>query len=322
MDSSFPEDLKTIAQSMVIDQATREISSVFEREGIPYILLKGPVLARWLYAEGPPRTYVDCDLLVPSASIRPAEVCLKELGFTRPADHASEDLPDDRPSYVFMWERSSDAVVVELHRTLLGVGATPDELWAALQSNSSRLDLDGVQVEVLDPVGLCFHIALHAAQDGARVGKPVQDLLRALSTGSIEVWSEAAVLAREVDALPSFTAGLEMIPEGVEMMGRLGIAHERSGYRTVSDTSASYDSKAGALALDWFGSLPGWRKKVAWALHKLFPPPAFMRSWSALARRSTGGLALAYLYRPLWLLKRGIKGVALKLKLKRGSGSG
>jgi hypothetical protein len=249
-------------------------------------------------------------------------VCLKELGFTRPADHASEDLPDDRPNYVFMWERSSDAVVVELHRTLLGVGVMPDELWSALQSHRSRLDLDGAQVEVLDPVGLCFHIALHAAQDGARVGKPVQDLLRALSTGSVEVWSEAAELARDLDALSSFTAGLEMIPEGVEMIDRLGISHEGSGYRTVSDASASYDAKAGALALDWFGSLPGWRKKVAWAVHKLVPPPAFMRSWSGLARRSGGGLALAYLYRPLWLLKRGIKGVLLKLKLRSGRGSG
>jgi hypothetical protein len=37
-------------------------------------------------------------------------------------------------------------------------------------------------------------------------------------------------------------------------------------------------------------------------LGKTFPPPAFMRAWSPLARRGALGLALAYAWRPVWLV--------------------
>jgi hypothetical protein len=37
--------------------------------------------------------------------------------------------------------------------------------------------------------------------------------------------------------------------------------------------------------------------------YKLAPPATFMRTWSPLARRGRLGLALAYLWRPLWVLR-------------------
>jgi hypothetical protein len=307
--------MRTIAQTLVVDEATREVVRRLHTQGLPHLLLKGPSVARWLYEEGPPRTYVDCDLLVAPASVTRVEECLRDLGFERPVEHPAEDLPGDRPNYVFLWERPSDKVVVELHKTLLGIGVTPEEFWDLMWPRRTVLDLDGVDVDVLDQVGLAFHVALHAAQDGERVGKPLDDLRRALAIASLGTWEAAANLATEADALPAFTAGLEMIAEGEEMKRRLGLTTKTSPYRAIRTSTAPEEAKAGALALEWFGSIKGWRARATWALHKLAPSPIFMRAWSPLARRSGFGLAVAYVYRPVWLVKRTVQGAWLWVRL-------
>jgi hypothetical protein len=47
----------------------------------------------------------------------------------------------------------------------------------------------------------------------------------------------------------------------------------------------------------------GARAKTSILVRKLVPPPGFMRRWHPLASRGRAGLLLAYLYRPLWMLR-------------------
>ncbi len=65
---------------------TAEVASAFASEGIGTVVLKGPVLARWLYP-GEVRPYVDADLMVaPDDRARTVSV-LKRLGF---AEHCPQ----------------------------------------------------------------------------------------------------------------------------------------------------------------------------------------------------------------------------------------
>jgi hypothetical protein len=58
-----------------------------------------------------------------------------------------------------------------------------------------------------------------------------------------------------------------------------------------------------ALGFDWLDQTPGMTSKLRLAWGKVVPDADFMRVWSPLARGgSRTGLALAYLWRPVWLL--------------------
>src|SRR4051812_2992968 len=104
-----------------MDQVAARVVLEVREAGVRSILLKGPALARWLYADGSPRTYFDCDLLVAVDDFAFAEATLQELGFEQGAD--DQDLPGwQLPAYE--WRQPSGAKI-DLHRTLTGVGATP-----------------------------------------------------------------------------------------------------------------------------------------------------------------------------------------------------
>jgi Uncharacterised nucleotidyltransferase len=61
-------------------ELTVEVVGAFAGEGVDTVVLKGPVLARWLYM-GDVRPYVDCDLMVaPGSRVRAVNV-LERLGF-------------------------------------------------------------------------------------------------------------------------------------------------------------------------------------------------------------------------------------------------
>ena len=52
---------------------------------------------------------------------------------------------------------------------------------------------------------------------------------------------------------------------------------------------------------------------------ELAPPPTYMRDWTPVGRRGRIGLALAYLYRPLWLAWWAPRGYLAWRRAKRAS---
>jgi hypothetical protein len=158
-------------------------------------------------------------------------------------------------------------------------------------------------------------VALHAAQH--QDGKAVFDLEKAVAQLDDEVWAQAADVARELSALPAFSAGLRLVHGGPEVARRLGVSDVRSVH---TELRAQGVPLAEGLA-QMYGT-PGLRAKLRLLVNELFPKPAFMRWWSPLARRGGAlGLALAYLWRPVWLVLHLPAAVRTVLRARRAASS-
>jgi hypothetical protein len=278
---------------MLLDTAATEVTAAFRRSQIPSRLLKGAAIAAWLY-DGADRTYVDVDLLVAPMDLARAEKVLEQLGFT-PADGAPARA--DRPRHARVWAREGDAAMVDLHTTLAGVGVAPQEAWDVLATAVDETVVGGEAVETLDAPARALHVVLHAAQHGARSPQALADLERALDRLPLELWRESEALARQLDALPAFVAGLSLSIEGEAVAGRLRLSRVSSVEAELRVGVAGEEILGSALGFEWLAGAQGVRQRAAFVATKVAPPPAWMRRRSALARRGYGGLVAAYVLR-------------------------
>ena len=75
---------------------------------------------------------------------------------------------------------------------------------------------------VLNPGGRDLHLALHACQHGQHESQPVGDLERALADLQPAVWADAYALAKRLQAVDAFGAGLRLMPAGRAVADALG----------------------------------------------------------------------------------------------------
>jgi hypothetical protein len=280
-----------------VDARTAEVVRELRASGVRAILLKGPTITSWLYGESSQRAYVDTDLLVAEGQLAAAESCLSRLGFTKTEDYVES--PAWRQAAV-LWIRGSDGAAVDLHRSFDGVGVAPAKVWEALSASTEVMRLAGAEVEVLAPAARAFQIALHAAHHGTTVPKPLDDLGRALEVVDTETWRQAASLAERLGAFGPFATGLRLHPAGRHVAAELAPPAEQAVEVALHPSA----SPRGALALERLASTPGIHPKLRFVAREIVPTPAFMRYWFPRAARGGGWLALAYLWRPLWLLLR------------------
>lgn len=286
---------RDLAHTILVDAISLEMSQAFAAAGIPSILLKGPTLSTWLYDHPGERPYLDSDLLVPAAAIDEAEAILRRKGYFHPP---LDDLPADRPWHAHAWVRREYNRSLDLHRTLIGTAVSHAETWEVLSRHTCEFPLAGGTVTALDLPARAMHVALHASQDGRRLGKPMVDLERAVARLPFDLWQGAAEAARSLEAVPAFAAGLRLVPEGAEVADRLGLPRTTSPEIALRSAAAPPTS----LGFEWLARVPGFRGKVVLLVRKVVPPRAFMEAWSPRARRGPLHLAAAYLYRPLYLL--------------------
>ena len=290
-DASWPPDLLVAAQLAVVDAATAEVVGALRERGVRSVLLKGPALARWLYDDAALRPYGDTDLLVAPADHAAAEQVLRELGY-RPS-LLGADLPPMHEPYADTWSRQGPPTAIDLHQRLGGARASAATTWSLLSAGTERLAVGGVEVEVPSVPGRLTHVALHVADHGARSGKPVDDLARALRRADAPAWAAAAQLARALDAEEPFAAGLRVLPEGRALAGRLGLAPTRS----VETALKAGTAPPLAIALERLAGARGARARLRVVRALLFPSRAWVRTGSPLARRGPAGLAAAYVAR-------------------------
>jgi Uncharacterised nucleotidyltransferase len=289
-------DVRAVALTLLVDRATVEVWQALRDAGIPAILLKGPSIASWLYDRVGARAYGDVDILVESAMLEKARRLLSRLGF----QPRSPVVPGDRPRPSGAWLRPRDRATVDLHSTITGIGVPPEVAWRILRKQMEPVDVGGVSVWILSVPARAVHVALHALQHGPRHAKPMEDLRRAVSRLSIETWAEAAALAGTLEAVPAFAAGLRLAPEGARVADHLRLPRSSSRELTLRTRGAP----TAALTVDWIMTKRDLPTSVSLLVRKLLPSPTFMRQWSPLARRGRAGLALAYLWRPLWLARQ------------------
>ena len=288
--------LMATARSLAVDRVTGEVVRDFSAAGIPCMLIKGPTVAAWLYDDGAARYYMDSDLWVPPINFARAEEHLEGLGFRR-AVPAVPHPPGGRP-HAEPWVRAQDRAQVDLHRTLSGVGIAPEEAWALLSAEAVAMDVGGETVAVPPPSMRALLVALHAAQHGPDKAKPLEDLSRALERLDDAGWREVAALASRLDATPGLSYGLRLLPTGARLAERLGlVSSELVEHATRQGSSARV-----ALGLQRLAETRDFRERMRLVRREFVPSTDFLRWWSPLARRGTVGLAVVYLWRPLWLL--------------------
>ena len=278
---------------LALEGVAARVNAALLRGGVRTILLKGPALASWLYV-GEERPYSDVDLLIAQPDRDAAERVLEDLGF---ALVALDVLPHDRPHHARTWVRPLGAAV-DLHHTLVGVGAPSDVVWTTLTEGTEWMPLGEARVEVLPVPARALVVALHAAQHGLGAEGPLEDLRRALELLSFENWEAARGLALKLEALAPMAAGLRLLPAGRTLAARLELGDVRS-VETVLRSESAFTM---ALGFDWLSRTSGVRPRMKFLARKLVPQPAFLRAWSPLARRGRSGLAAAYLWRIIWLL--------------------
>ena len=101
-------------------------------------------------------------------------------------------------------------LLIDLHWRLPGCEAPADAAWEALAPRRASIELNGREAAVLDREALALHLATHAAQHGPDDLKAIADLTRGLERWPLEVWRSAASLAAELEATPTFAAGLRL----------------------------------------------------------------------------------------------------------------
>lgn len=289
---------RSAVRTLAVDAQTARVASALADRGIGSLLLKGPVVARRLYGDDEPRFYGDTDLLVAPHSLDAAGRTLRELGYEPRYGDRSAALIGHHGSH---WHLRGSLLEVDLHHTLTGVLAASEALWEALCEHATLMEVDATAVRVPDDAALALHLALHAAQHGIARETPRNDLRRAVEQFKAETWRAAAALAARVDALDAFGVGLRLLPEGGALAAELRLPPNRSRNAALRVMAAP----SVTLGVDRLSATPGLRAKARLALGWTFPPPDFMRTWSALARRGRGGLALAYVWRPFALARQG-----------------
>lgn len=299
-----------IGTNLAADAVAAETARQFGQRGIRSLVLRGPGIARWLYREGE-RDYGDTDLLVEPGFVDQAEAQLSELGFGGRSLRASKHA---QPRHAETWVRGKTPAV-DLHRTIVGVGATDREVWDVLWAHSEPIVLHGVEVKTLDRVGLLVVITLHAAQHGLEAA--TRDLDVALARVGIDMWRQAFRLAAQLHALPAFGTALRMSAAGGDVAARLEIdASPDPEILLRSEVPPDL-----ALGLNYVAELPSAHARVRFIAAKVFPSPASMRESYGVARRGGLGLTLAYVRRLLWLSIRTPRAVrAVRRARRRASG--
>jgi hypothetical protein len=301
------DGLRRISVGLALDALATHVTAALADAGIRAILLKGPALADWLYG-GEPRPYSDVDLMIARADRVEAERLLEDLGFELVA---LDILPHDRPHHARTWVRPGGAAV-DLHHTLIGIGASSELAWRALTEETEWMQLAVGEAEVLSRPARAFLVTLHAAQHGV-LAAPLEDLNRAIERLPLGGWETAARLAERLDALPAFATGLQLTPSGRTLATRLQIPEHTSAESLLR----SWNEPKMALGFAWLSQTSGFRPKLMLVGRKLVPQPAFLRAWSPLARRGRVGLAAAYAWRPLWLLLNAVPGYLAWRKAKK-----
>lgn len=294
-------------RNLAIDRIAAEIAGTFAVAGIESLVLKGPVLARWLYP-GEIRPYGDADLMVAPDNWPEAVGILSQLGFSDHLGPMAHPRMESFASTAFL--RGEDNL--DLHCTLHGLDAAPERIWGTFTEGAERQTIGGAELRVPGRPALLLHIGLHAAHHAR--GKTLEDLRRAIARVEESLWGEALELARSLDGAPTFASGLRLLPEGAELARRLGI-DERVRSRRHDVSFERVPTAEGIDAL----LRPGitMRERVRTVFGELLPRPEFMRWWSSLARRGRIGLLASYPWRWAWLLFSAPRGLLAVLRARR-----
>jgi hypothetical protein len=295
------------AVALALESLTAGTVQRLRDSGVEPILLRGPVLGRWLYDDELERPYRDVDLLVSPAQIATATAVINDLGFAR-APHVPTHPVDHASTFV----RQGDRAMIDLHETLVGIDAAPEVVWQTLSAETERMRIGSTDIAVLGLAARIVMVALHSASHGIKTEKPMVDLRRAVAKLDDDIWADAVKIAEKLDATEAFVAGLSLDPEGSVYVARLPPV--RMSIKTALRARTPPPTAPGLVR---FWEARGPRARMRFVARELFPEAEFMRAWSPLARRGSLGLVASYVWRIPWLVVHAAAAAVLLLRIAR-----
>lgn len=164
------------------ERTLQELAPLLQRTGIPFLLVKGFLLADRVYGDALIRPFYDLDVIVPRTALEATESLLRTWGYhlggiwqllgKRPRPLRSLDVAEEiaRTCYLRVFHNLSYAPgqgdtrrPVDLHWTIVARGRLPlreEQLWA--RTTTARVA--GVELRTLDPQATLIHQAMHALE--------------------------------------------------------------------------------------------------------------------------------------------------------------
>lgn len=149
-----------------VERSLVDVAACLGRDGVPFLVLKGPAVAHLDEPDPAVRHYVDLDLLVRGDMLPPALASLATMGYGR-------DLPERRAGFDRRFGKEVSLVAdrrleLDLHRTLaLGSFGLRLDLGAFWESTAS-FGLAGIELTALDAEGRFVHACVNAMLGDAR----------------------------------------------------------------------------------------------------------------------------------------------------------
>ena len=175
------------AHGLVLVHELGRLAEVFEREGLPFIAMKGPVLAQSIYGGIALRPFVDLDMVIDRARFDDANRILTGEGYG-----SRELTPFQKRIYLFIhgqytyWRRmasvGSALAVVDLHTAIMPPGYSYTESFGDLLKRSGTMRFGASEVRTLEPVDLLEVLCYHGFKnrwDRLKYIADVAELLRA-----------------------------------------------------------------------------------------------------------------------------------------------
>jgi hypothetical protein len=291
MTPATPLQIVAAGTRLRVDAWTAEVIGALRERNIRVVLLKGPAVARWLYADDPAlRPYSDVDLIVSPVDTKRAQALLGELGFAslwHPAleTHALHARP---------YQRERDGANIDLHRTLHGLQDVPSErAWQAVSTDTDMIQVGNLNVEIPSVPVRVLHLVMHLGHSDYAGTQPWRDLERCLDQSATDEWRAAVAVARQLGVENELAVRLRRLPQGAQLADQFGLTRRGSRYyrlRVAFETGQAPGSVHSIWALT---ALPDARSRVAYVRGKLLPGEQALRERSALARRGHIGLAAA-----------------------------
>jgi hypothetical protein len=205
-----------------IDLVTIQVMDALQEANVRALLLKGPVIAQWLYDPGEVRGYNDCDVLAAPDRFASAGRAMGAAGFHLHSDEATHpEVLDQGRSQI--WHRLPEDVWIDLQWRLPGFGLAPGLAWERLWDGRETMNLRSGNVAVAGEPARTLHLATAAVPADSESRKALIDLERAIVRLDPDVWRAAARLADQVDAMPALRAGLNRTSAGASLAARLGL---------------------------------------------------------------------------------------------------
>jgi len=265
--------------ALQIERCLLDLAPRLESDGIDFLVLKGPAVARAFYPDPSWRSFGDLDLLVRTADWQAACVALAKAGFRR-------QLPEPRRGFDERFGKAAthigpDGVQIDLHRTLalgpFGLWLEPDGLF----EDTVSLSIGGRAFRRLDDTRALLHACMHAALGSRRVRLlPLRDVAQIAGIGRVD-WSELdrlagrwrlrVVVRRALDDVQT-QLGVEPPPLARRL---LEAPIDRREQRAMAAYLTDRRNRGGT-ALSTLRAIPGVRSKAAYLRALLVPDREFV----------------------------------------------